>query len=220
MWYTPEYNHWRSVPAETALKNSDYSQSIIHRDYVGKLMDSNLGYLMKPTTSYETENHRARTGLMATKEICRLACNYDAILLICRVKPRLVWTDPFKQDEQGVLYGFPFTNKADPEQEVVPVSLDEGGNEIESRMETVKPRVESGEGPEELRIISEGRAVQLVISPGVITRGWTVMKSHREFATDSHLLFWRHPMIVVVLDTFDPPIKPATIENGVLLSAS
>lgn len=82
------------------------------------------------------------------------------------------------------MYGFPFTNKADLKQEVVPVSLDEGGNEIESLMETVKPRVESGEGPEELRIISEGKPVQLVSSPGVMTRGSTVMKNHREFATD------------------------------------
>ncbi|KAI0399343.1 hypothetical protein F4802DRAFT_610935 [Xylaria palmicola] len=211
MWYTSEYNKWRSVTAELALHKS-YKQATIHRDYVGKLIDSNLGYLMKPFRNHGRSTHQERIG--------DLAAGYDVTLLICRVKPRLVWTDPFKQDEQGVLYGFPFTNKVDPKQEIIPGAYDDAHKMIDTRMETEKPRINCGEAPEVLRTISEGKPVQLVISPGVMTRGWTVMKDHRPFATDWHLMFWRHPMIVVVPDTFDPPIKPATFKDGKFLPAS
>ncbi|KAI1307058.1 hypothetical protein F5Y03DRAFT_405661 [Xylaria venustula] len=211
MWYTSEFNKWRSVSAELALQKS-YKQVSIHRDYVGKLIDSNLGYLMKPFRNYRPSTNQERIG--------DLTATYDATLLICRVKPRLVWTDPFKQDEQGVLYGFPFTNKVDPKQEMISGAHDDDGTFIETRMETEKPRVDSGEEPEVLRTISEGKPVQLVISPGVMTRGWTVLKDNKPLATDWHLMFWRHPMIVVVPDTFDPPIKPATFKGGKFLPAS
>lgn len=209
MWYKPEYNKWRSVSAELALKRSN-NQVSIHWGYVDKLIDSNLGYLMKPFIKDSFEMH----------EIGAEVAGYDATLLICRVKLRLVWTDPFKQDEQGVLYGFPFTNKANPEQEIVLGRTDDEGNYIDTRMETVKPRLNSGKYPKELRTISEGKPVQLVISPGVMTRGRTILKNHQPFATDWHLMYWQHPMIVVVPDTFDPPIKPATFEDGKFLPAS
>ncbi|KAI0465900.1 hypothetical protein F4859DRAFT_507739 [Xylaria cf. heliscus] len=157
MWYTSEHNKWRSISAEIALGNS-YGELSTHPDCVAKLIDSNLGYLIKPS------------------------------------KPRLVWTVPLKWNEQGALYGFPFANKVDPGQ--------------------------VGEKSEVLRKVSKGMPVQLVISPGAVTRGKTTLKNHKLIAADWYLIVWRHHMTVVVPDTFDPQIKPATIEGGKFLPAS
>ncbi|KAJ8123917.1 hypothetical protein ONZ43_g242 [Nemania bipapillata] len=198
------------ISANLALKRS-YGQRTIHPDYVVKLIKSSLGYLIKPM-KFEGDSYLDRIGSMVV--------SYDTTFLICGVKPRLVWTDPFKQDEQGVLYGFPFTNKADLEKEAVPISFDGDGKEFNSRMETVKPRINSGMLPEDLKLIIEGKPVRLVISPGVMARGWTVLKNHKPVHADLHLMVWRHPMVVAVSDTFDPPIKPAKYEDGKFVAAS
>ncbi|KAI8624132.1 hypothetical protein F5Y19DRAFT_480898 [Xylariaceae sp. FL1651] len=211
-WYTSEWNKWRSVSAGLALQHSS-KQRTVHSDYVAKLIDSNLGYVMIKPSKFSSS---------LRDKICQRTGKYDAILLIYRNKPRLVWTDPLKQDEQGVLYGFPFTNKVDPEQEIIPGGQDDEYLRVETRIETVESWIlrRDVEKNKLLRTTSEGKPVQLVTSPGLVSRGWVVFRNNRSFASDWHLTAWVHPMIVVVPEMLDPPIKPATVKDGVFLPAS
>ncbi|KAJ2995864.1 hypothetical protein NUW58_g1151 [Xylaria curta] len=209
-WHTPEYNKWRAVSAEIALEQT--GMITVSPDYVAKFIDDNLGYLMtKPFTQTKKESPQFRIGALVS--------GLDANMLTCQYKARLVWTDPVKQNEQNAWYGFPFTNKVDLEQERVPGAYDNNTKYQECRMTSPAPRVATGQDTEALQTISEGKPVQLVICPGIVTRGQEREKNGRPFPTDFHLIFWRQFMNVVVPDTFDPPLEPATFRNGTFVPA-
>ncbi|GAW21858.1 hypothetical protein ANO14919_113840 [Xylariales sp. No.14919] len=207
LWHSAEYNKWRSVSAELALKKSP-TRGSIDPDYVIKRIHSNLGYLMRSTS----------VGDFGVKGIGSLAAEYDTAMLICRVKPMLVWTDPLKQDEQTALYGFPFITKDDPERERLGTH-NAFGIWQKSRM-VAKKGLSSNDDTEVLRATSEGKPVQLVISPGVVTRGCIVTVNHKPKASDWHVIYWRYYMGVLVPGSFNPPIKPAIIMDGKFLPAA
>ncbi|KAI1157320.1 hypothetical protein F5B18DRAFT_224686 [Nemania serpens] len=210
-WYTSEYNKWRSVSAELALKTSGHFGSI-HPDYAGKLIKDHLGYLMiERPPNHDQITYEGRIGGIVSR--------YDACLLICRVNARLVWTDPLQPYRQGTLHGFPFTIKIDPKKEQVVGLNAENGTALDVRMEVEEPKGAIEEDLVRLRAVSDGQHVQLVVSPGLVTRGWTTLENHKPFVTDWHLLSWRHPLTTVVPCTFEPPIKPATSEIGMFKPA-
>ncbi|KAI1160931.1 hypothetical protein F5B18DRAFT_654130 [Nemania serpens] len=205
-WYTYEYNKWRSISAELALECSGHFGSI-SPDYVNRLINNHLGYLMiKPPQNHNQPTYEERIGGIVSR--------YDACLLICPVSARLVWTDPLQPYKQGTLHGFPFTIEIDSTKEHV-VSFDiETGQTYDVRMEVQKPMDAIDEDLDELREVSEGKPVQLVVRPGLVTRGCTTFKNHKSVLTDWHLLSWRYPLTTVVPCTFNPPIKPATYKMG------
>ncbi|KAI3316701.1 hypothetical protein HD806DRAFT_552086 [Xylariaceae sp. AK1471] len=198
MWHRAEYNKWRSVSAELALKKSPGRLSI-DKHYVMKRVDSNLGYLMK---SFEGGGNVLRNiGLMAA--------DYDTAMLITRLKPMLVWTDPLKQNEQTASYGFPFITKDDPERERLGAA-DGNGKWQQIRM-VAKACAADSIDIVELQATSEGKPVQLVISPGVVTRGCERMTNHKLEGCDWHMIYWRYYMQVLVPGSFRPPLEPAII---------
>ncbi|RWA04495.1 hypothetical protein EKO27_g10610 [Xylaria grammica] len=195
------------ISAELALNKSPTRQSI-DPDYVIKRINSNLGYLMKssPMGDYDL------------KAIGSMTAEYDTAMLICQVKPMLVWTDPLKQDEQTALYGFPFITKNDPERERLGTH-NAFGVWQESRM-VAKKGLSNTDDLEVLQATSEGKPVQLVINPGVVTRGCIVTVNHKSKASDWHVIYWRYYMGVLVPGSFNPPIKPAIIMGGKFLPAA
>ncbi|KAI0414700.1 hypothetical protein F5X98DRAFT_365626 [Xylaria grammica] len=205
LWHRAEYNKWRSVSAELALKKTPGGRTI-DPGYVIQRIDSNLGYL-------------AQSPLVGgLRSIGSLAAGYDTAMLICRVKPMLVWTDPLKQDEQTAFYGFPFTTKDDPKRERLGTH-DDFGVWQESRMVAKKP-LSNSDDTDALQAASEGKPVQLVITPGVVTRGCLVRVNHILEASDWHMIYWRHYMGVLVPGSFKSPIKPATTTDGKFLPAA
>ncbi|GAP83027.2 hypothetical protein SAMD00023353_0400180 [Rosellinia necatrix] len=219
MWKSAAYNKWRSASAEIAL-HSCTNNKTIDPDCVLKVIHSNLGYLMKPL--------RYRPSSLKESRLARLAVAYDSFLLVSRVKPRLVWTDPFQQDEQGVLYGFSFTNTLNRESEFMTHNEIERGHVYETRMEVErdirKTRKTRGGSttPESMRALSEGKPVELVVSPGLMTRGMMDLGGGViPVASRLHKMAWRHPMVALVSGTFDPPITPSTFDwRGVLIPGS
>ncbi|KAI3325673.1 hypothetical protein HD806DRAFT_533337 [Xylariaceae sp. AK1471] len=215
--YTSEWNKLRSTSAELALRKSRNSRTMDPENVV-KLIKSNLGYLMKP----EDDLGKLADCLL---DVSWLATHIDTVMFISRRQPRLVWTDPLEQNEHSSWYGFPLDNKVDPEREAI-CGLYLDGTRLEHRM---RPKWDiSFRNFSVLEAASQGENVQLVVRPGVVTRGrplqeeWVFEGSRKEiyFAGDWKMISWVRPMFVMISESFDPPIKQAMIFDGEFMPAS
>ncbi|KAI0813621.1 hypothetical protein GGR55DRAFT_687307 [Xylaria sp. FL0064] len=203
--YTSEGNKLRSSSAELALRKSRNLKTM-DPEYVVKLIKSNLGYLMKPKDDLGT------LAYYYLEKISSLAINMDTVMFISRNQPSS-W------------YGFPMDNKLDPEREGLYGSYGDG-KVLEHRMRPVWDMSTIRNLPV-LEAASQGENVQLVVRPGVVTRGrelqeeWDFKgrKGLDRFPGDWNIISWIRPMYVIISESFDLPIEQAMIFDGVFMPA-
>jgi hypothetical protein len=176
--------------------------------HVVEIIKSHLEYLMKP------ERYVGYRDLLLC-ELSNEAVYIDTVMFIGRNQPRFIWTDPLEQNEHNSWYGFPVVNKFNLEKEMM-LATDDKNNLLEHRM---KAESDSYGNRSVFEAASEGKNVQLVLRPGLLTRGRFELESHTIWGRrmdfwhfcDWEKILWLRPIHVLVFESFKPPIEQSTI---------